>query len=648
MSFLELRDIHKAYHVNKETFPVLKGINLEFNRGEFVSILGESGGGKTTLMNIIGGLDADYEGEVLLNGKSLRDNTEQQWDDYRRETIGFVFQSFNLISHLSILDNVLVPLEMTTLSRQEQVERAKYLLKVVGLTGHEDKFPNQLSGGQKQRVAIARALAPDPEIIIADEPTGALDAQNTREILALLDKIAEDNKLVITVTHSQEVAEHGTRIVHMENGVIDDEIQVQPSYDVSNEPGKPTTKALGLWDLVKMSLKHMKYNLKRNILIIFGASIGIFSVIMTLGLGEGITGYINHQIYSQVNPMSIQVAQNTKHTDAKSREMTKADVNRLKALHHVKSVETGYLGGSGTFQFKGDNVNVSRFQTTNSTILPKSVKWGSFPKDGEMAINKALAKHYYAKDPKKIIGKTVTFFIPTSNDKHQPVSLHKKVKISGVLGDESGVILTYKTVQDFFKSKNMTLKPNFATVNISSFAFVKSVQEKINDIKDPIPDDSRENNSRYQITGAGALVDTLNTYLDLAIWVLAGVSAISLLVSAIMIIVVLYISVTERTKEIGILRALGVRRKNIRTLFISEAFFLGLFSSIWAVIFSYLASFIINNVSLATSVDYAIIDIHLVYVLFGTLISIVIALFAAQAPSKRAAKLDPIEALAYE
>ncbi|MBT9672520.1 ATP-binding cassette domain-containing protein [Secundilactobacillus kimchicus] len=648
MSFLELRDIRKAYHVNKETFPVLKGINLEFNRGEFVSILGESGGGKTTLMNIIGGLDDDYEGEVLLDGKSLRNNTEKEWDAYRRETIGFVFQSFNLISHLSILDNVLVSLEMTTLSRQEQVERAKTLLKVVGLSGHEDKFPNQLSGGQKQRVAIARALAPDPEIIIADEPTGALDAQNTLEILALLDEIAKDDKLVITVTHSQEVADHGTRIVHMENGVIDDEIQVQPSYRTSDKTAKPSTKALSLWDLVKMSLKHMQHNLRRNVLIVFGASIGIFSVIMMLGLGEGITGYINHQIYSQVNPMSIQVAQNTKHTDPNSREMTKADVNRLKQLDHVESVETGYLGGSGTFHYKGDNVNVSRFQSTNSTVLPKSIKWGHFPKDGEMAINIALAKHYYAKDPKKIIGQTVTFFIPTMNNKHQPVSLHKKVKISGVLGDESGVILTYKTIQDFFKTKNMTVKPNFATVNISSFAFVKGVQKKINAIKDPIPDSSRETDSRYQITGAGALVDTLNTYLELAIWVLAGVSAISLLVSAIMIIVVLYISVTERTKEIGILRALGVQRRNIRTLFISEAFFLGLFSSIWATIFSYVASVIINHISLATSVDYAIIDIHVLYVLFGTLISILIALFAAQSPSRRAAKLDPIEALAYE
>lgn len=212
MAFLQLKDIHKSYFLGKQEFPVLKGIDLDFELGEFVSILGESGGGKSTLMNIIGGLDRKFDGEVLVDGQKLDHRNEKRMDKYRRETVGYIYQSYNLISHLSVLDNVMVSLDMTTLSKRKREEKAKELLTQVGLSEHVRKYPNQLSGGQKQRVAIARALASDPKIIIADEPTGALDSQNTEEVLALLNQIAQEGRLVIAVTHSQAVADSGTRM----------------------------------------------------------------------------------------------------------------------------------------------------------------------------------------------------------------------------------------------------------------------------------------------------------------------------------------------------------------------------------------------------------------------------------------------------
>jgi len=168
MAFLELKNIYKSYYLDKEEFPVLKGINLQFDRGEFVSILGESGGGKSTLMNIIGGLDRNFEGEVLVNGKILDHKKEKQLDSYRRATVGYIYQSYNLISHLTVLDNVLVALDMTTLTKEERRKRALELLDKVGLSEQVKKHPNHLSGGQKQRVAIALALASYPQIIIAD------------------------------------------------------------------------------------------------------------------------------------------------------------------------------------------------------------------------------------------------------------------------------------------------------------------------------------------------------------------------------------------------------------------------------------------------------------------------------------------------
>ncbi len=201
MAFLELHDIRKSYYIGKTAFPVLKGINLSFEKGEFVSILGESGGGKSTLMNIIGGLDRNFEGQVVVNGETLDHTQAKKLDVYRRETIGYIFQSFNLINYQTNLENVETSLSMTTLSSRERRQRATELLTKVGLADHIHKYPSQLSGGQKQRVAIARALAADPDIMIADEPTGALDAVNTAEVLALLEQIAQEGKLVIVQVH---------------------------------------------------------------------------------------------------------------------------------------------------------------------------------------------------------------------------------------------------------------------------------------------------------------------------------------------------------------------------------------------------------------------------------------------------------------
>ncbi|CAI2658246.1 Macrolide export ATP-binding/permease protein MacB [Apilactobacillus kunkeei] len=637
MSFLELKNIQKSYYLGKDEFKVLKGIDLSFEKGEMVSILGESGGGKSTLMNIIGGLDSKYEGDVLLNGSSLKHDTDKQLDEYRRKTIGFIFQSFNLISHLTILDNVLVPLEMTNLSKKEQVARAKELLAKVGLSDHINKYPNQLSGGQKQRVSIARALAGDPEMLIADEPTGALDPENTTEILQILDNIAKEGKLVLTVTHSQKVADYGTRIVHMTDGRIDEDRTLRDKYAESDEPALES-KSLSLKSIVKMTWDNIKYNSKRNLLIIFGGLIGIFSVVFMLGLGNGVRGYINHEIYSQVNPNSVQVSHKNTNDHSSFKD---ADVSRLEDVKGVKSVEKAYAS-TGIQMKDGNKTAQSSYMTTSlATINKDNIKHGTTPKDGEILINTAAAKALNKKNPNSMVGKEIQVsFTAMKNGTPYPVT--KKLKISGIIDSQSPLtIINYATVKEALADNGIKIEPNFLNVNIKGGVNnVDPVQNRIKAIE-------VNGKKAYSIQGAGAIVSTLNTYINLAVYVLAAIAGISLLVSAIMIIVVLYISVAERTKEIGILRALGATKGNIRMLFVSQALFLGIFSSVSAVVISYLIQLGINS-AVHGLIDYSIIQISVGNAIFGIVVAVIINLLASILPSNKGAKLDPIESLSAE
>lgn len=646
MTLLEIKDIHKSYHVNKEAFKVLKGINLKFDRGEFVSILGESGGGKSTLLNIIGGLDHQYEGELIVDGESLKNASEKKFDAYRSQTIGFIFQSFNLISHLTNLENVMVPLEMTDLSHKERVAKATALLEQVGLKEHINKHPNQLSGGQKQRVAIARALAADPDVIIADEPTGALDSQNTAEILAILQKIAEDGKLVIAVTHSQAVADYGTRVVHMVDGQIDYDKRLKDAYPAPAESTPKKNSPLSFMSAFKMAMQHMRYDIKRNLLIIFGASIGIFSVILMLGLGQGVTGYINDQVSSQVNPNTIQIARNVSQKQIENGDqgnLANKDIKRFDKIKDVTKVEKGYYTNGVQVHYQKKSETIQMFQTFNKTERVQDIKTGKKPGTNEVLLTKATAKKLDKKNYKKMVGRTVTIYVNAISKDQRPVQMRQDVKVSGIINSGTEAI-TYGTLAKMYQAQNLDLEPNFAAVTVNKTQNVKAVQNKIKAYDSKVNGKTQKD---YQITGVGAILDSINTYLMLAFYVLAGIAGISLLVSAIMIIVVLYISVSERTKEIGILRAIGARKKDIRHLFVSEAFLIGLFSSVLGALIAWGGQALVNAIAQPLT-HMPIVAITSGYVIFGIVISVVISLLAALAPSRKAAKLDPIEALAAE
>lgn len=292
---LKLYNISKTYTTGDFTQRALDGININFRENEFVSILGPSGSGKTTMLNIIGGLDQYDQGDLIINDISTNEYKSRDWDTYRNKSIGFVFQSYNLIPHQSVISNVELALTLAGVSKKERRERAKLALEKVGLVDHIHKKPNQLSGGQMQRVAIARALVNNPDILLADEPTGALDTQTSSQVMALLKEIAKE-KLVIMVTHNPELAEnYSTRIVNLLDGkIISDSMPYSPIKEETAQVKqlKKDRVSMSFFTALSLSFNNLKTKKGRTILTSFAGSIGIIGIALILALSSGMQGYI--------------------------------------------------------------------------------------------------------------------------------------------------------------------------------------------------------------------------------------------------------------------------------------------------------------------------------------------------------------------
>ena len=349
---LELRNIIKDYKVGDDKVQALKGVSLSFRESEFVSVLGPSGCGKTTLLNIIGGLDHYTDGELFIDGVSTKNYNDRDWDLYRNHRIGFVFQSYNLIPHQSVSENVELALNISGVDRAERVRRAHEALDKVGLAGQYNKKPNQLSGGQMQRVAIARALVNNPEILLADEPTGALDSETSVQIMELISEISKEC-LVIMVTHNPELAEkYSTRIIKLLDGNViadsdpfdaaaqqnekstDNAAEAAPAKETvetaeteeaeiagavkadgeaenvgaaANKKQKPKKAKLSVWSAFKLSAKNLLSKIRRTVLVCFAGSIGIIGVATVLAVSSGVQGYIHNMQDDMLsgNPITI-------------------------------------------------------------------------------------------------------------------------------------------------------------------------------------------------------------------------------------------------------------------------------------------------------------------------------------------------------
>ena len=771
---LQLKDIVKKYNTGGTEVEVLKKVNISFRESEFVSILGASGSGKTTLLNIIGGLDNYTSGDMLLMGRSTKEFTDRDWDSYRNGTIGFVFQSYNLIGHLSIIENVKLALSISGESNKENDIKAKRVLEDVGLGDHLYKKPNQLSGGQMQRVAIARALVTNPKVILADEPTGALDSKTSVQIMELIKEISKE-KLVIMVTHNPELArKYSDRIVSVKDGEIIED--TKPYIEQEGNNGYELKKtAMTFSSAIKSSFKNLLTKKFRSLMTVVASSIGIISIGLVLAISSGMDKYIKTMQNENLSSMPITISSNQinfgigedNNTSDSSEEnlvpKSRRDVHKnlysedalgngetfikyiqenAKDYYSAIDFAKGYKIKALTKNTKGDIVDVKMDGQDNSrgnTIL------SVLPEDKNLIMNqfeivKSLEQNF--EYPK---GNEVVLFTAKNNEIDKNVlkalgySENAKVKYEDVLGKEFSIVDNnnyYTKIENRFvpatvdeKMYNAGTKVKIVaiakakdsfTVPQFTLGYTKKLQDSLlsKEVSSDIVKEQEKDKSKNILTntkmdnevatevlsGLGANTDpssiliypkTFNdrdkiantiseynkkvaekygagtedynkysiTYSDMAkqmtsimsqmintiTLILTAFAGISLVVSSIMIGILTYVSVVERTKEIGILRAIGARKKDITRIFIAEAGLIGFVSGAVGVIVSLgLALPISKTIARALKIDNFSAGLDIKSAVGLILLSVILTLIASVIPSRMAAKKDPVEALRTE
>lgn len=695
MKTLEIKNVFKDYKIGKnQKFNALNDINVSFDKGELVSIIGESGSGKSTLMNLIGGLDSDYQGNISIDGKDLKGFKEKQLDDYRKKKIGFVFQSFNLIPHLSVLENVTIPLTLSNIKDSEKNERARVLLEKLGLKEHIKKKPTQLSGGQKQRVAIARALINDPDIILADEPTGALDSTTTTQILALLKEIADEGKLVIMVTHSEKVAKISSRIVEISDGkIIRDESNANyQKEEKTNELTELSQKKepkkeghLTLLSALKLSLHNMWASKVKNILMAVGVSISLIAMILMLSFGSGLTGYISSQASEYSNPTYTTISKSGKDRDGHDLEdgnaMLTPRIFTDPEITEIADEINDYLATKNnnfTVEVDGENQNLTYgfsiatmgqgniiYQTeemetpktgaiiytyttppyySESKIISKN---GHISGENEIMLSEAACKFFGVDEPSQVVGKEVTLSVNFKvGNIYVPIT--KVVTVSAVIDVSifSSMLVMYVDY-DYLDACVIEAEQNagLTPTGISpSLLFIKADSKETKNLIDSYIKANRKDLSGSVEEQLEAMFNEMLSTFSLA---LAIISGISLFVALIMILVVLYMSVAERTREIGVLKSIGARKRDIKLIFSTESFLIGVLSGLTGILLSLGIGGILMLV-LKALLGVAPLRMlwHYFAIAFG--ISVVISVIAGLYPSSKAAKLDPVESLRRE
>ena len=682
MKQIEIKQVYKHYPIgNKEKFTALTDVSVCFKKGELVSIIGESGSGKSTLMNLIGGLDSQFEGDIFVEGVNLRLQSDKMLDKYRKNKVGFVFQTFNLIPHLSILDNVTMALTLSNVSPEEKIEKATAILTRMGLEKYLKRKPNQLSGGQKQRVAIARALINDPDIILADEPTGALDSGTSAQILEILKEIADEGKLVIMVTHSEKIASVSSRVVEIADGkIVRDE--KNKNYKKNKKPSIPKiekslrsqNQKLSIRSAIRLAFHNMWASKTKNFLMAFGVAISIVALIIMLAFGSGLDSYIADVSHSFTNPNIVTIAKKGDdmigafvHDPFTSEETQKLidDLNQQLETSEFDyrvtqedlipgfssltgmGIDVSFTFPDGT-QFLPDEqgnpqsgeTEISYIYTTPPYYTQANLIEGEISGDNQIMLTPAvysIFQQYFGNQD--IVGKTIILNVNLEG-MQQPFSA--EVTITGVV-DTSVIQSVLAMYVDFDFLKAIAVENGLDANSFPKTTYYLDVDEDVAAFLNDFVMSSTAYSGSIE-EGLTSMFSEMSNTISVALTI---ISCISLVVSAIMILVVLYISVSERTKEIGVLKSIGARRQDIRLIFTSESFLIGLLSGIVGIIFALIVYGIFVAV-LSSLLGFAPLSLRWYYFLIAIGVSVAVSLLSGLYPSNKAAKLDPVESLRRE
>lgn len=659
---LKVTDLKRSYRLSKETVEqALKGVSFELKSGEFVAIFGPSGCGKSTLLNALGGLDSGYTGDVQFNDQNLRLLSKGKLAEYRRDNIGFVFQNFNLIPHMSVLENVMTAANLGAQVGKNKVDAARRALDVVGLADFMNKKPNQLSGGQRQRVAIARALVNDPDVIIADEPTGALDTKTSDDILKFLKGLAESGKLVIVVTHNQEVAAYGTRIIKMRDGLIESDVYTSEFKGRETIIGQKKKVRFGLFKTFQFAFKNFMQRKGRNILVGLDTSIGIIGIILSLSLGNGITKEVNELVSKDTDPREVVVMKRDPLTRAPlSSGVEKEDFDKIKTdigEDKIISASEMFVFPFAIFEIDGVKTKVGEHNLTNGG---KDVAYKTFLTSSEIVQYGVLQTSndeegiWVTQDIiEQISGKT-------ENVDYKSY-IGKKINLSVMLkiGNENKVLTYTEVIKGIYSRSNLTNVPTaLSYVSMNKMLKNNGVENDVNPYRYMVILNNQtyaeevtkkyEENREVIISSAQSGLALLNQIISIIQVILTFVAALSVIVAMVMIGIVLYISVIERTREIGTLKAIGYKSGNILQIFLFEAALIAIVANIVAIIIAYVLSAIINHIIKGTiSINQAILIYPLVLsIIIG--VSIIAAMISGLYPALKAAKQDPATALRYE
>lgn len=758
---LKLENITKIYEGKNFKQIALNDVTLAFRNNEFVSILGPSGSGKTTLLNIIGGLDKYTYGNLIIDGVSTRKYKERDWNNYRSKKVGFIFQSYNLINHQTVLSNVLLSLNIAGKPKKESIKLAKKVLKDVGLENYIKKKPKELSGGQMQRVAIARALVTNPDIILCDEPTGALDSQTSIQIMELLKEISKE-KLVIMVTHNVTLAnKYSDRVIALNDGVVTYDTSPYEVENYSLKKIKTKRKTMNKFTSLSLSFNNLLTKKSRTLLTSFAGSIGIIGIALVLSLSKGTQKYINKIEKNTFSKYPISIMES--YIDYQNMFDKENESCKNGSICSINDLTNNVVNDNKINSMsKFSNILKQNYENINNYTLDINYNYNidlNIYKDNKMIENSSLYfKEFFnnnsplLKEYTLIYGKLPEKYneivIVTDENGKLPLSLMKSLFINEDIDLSKTINISYEKIVDtkfklvsetsYYIYENDTwqyIKNNHDKINdildksinliitgilklnkdavISESGFIgyskklinylndevnssnikKSILENkdinpltnnlynenmtyemlldsisIND-KNPIKIDiypkdykSKEkiesiikkyneensNDKVYYTDYLKVFLNSITSLIKMITYVLTAFIGVSLIVSSIMISIITYISVLERTKEIGILRSLGASKKDIKNIFKAETIIIGTISGFIGVGVTILLNKAIDKVIYNLMGIPHITYLQCNYIFYLILISIVLCLISGLVPAKIASKKDPVISLRSE